>query len=555
MTPSEHLISRKDLARAAGVSPQAVSNWVARHQDFPSPVGRGAEQHFPVTAVARWLDRREIFADSLQPDEAKGATYGSRFRVATGIATPESAEEHDPPVDGLFAEIPWVHLAGRLSRGDEPAPVETEVLSLLCMRIVDPDGWRQLMAAEPVTFDALQRARGRLSRPLARATGVLDDPAVDLWRRARLIQLVRLVHSLVPSVSPQTFEHLLDRLAEYRGGSSGEYLMPPQLARLMVAMADPQPGDHIHDPCCGHGSLLVAAGRYLKTAPLEEDEPAVLTGRAATVRSHAVTTMNIAVNKVRPLINRDLSDDLSVVDVDPGPFDVVLLNPPFGRSAWRLPEAHAQRQWPYREPSPHSVAFAWVQAVAEALGPSGRAAVLMPASSMAPTTARERGVREKLLDRGVIRCIVELPGELFRETAVPVTVWILGPARSTGAHDVFLIDGRTAAARVGRTHRELTEQGCDAITELYRGMLAGSLPLPLDYEMPAAIVMNMSELRQRGYDLRPSVYLNHRPSAVAERMPADLRGLLDELIRLDAAAGVADHDLNEQLSRLAQWIR
>jgi type I restriction enzyme M protein len=183
--------------------------------------------------------------------------------------------------------------------------------------------------------------------------------------------------------------------------------------------------------------------------------------------------MNIAVNQVQARIASAPSDDLSIVDVDLGQFDVVLLNPPFGRNAWRLAEAHEQWQWSYGEPPPHSVAFAWVQAAAEALGPSGRAAVLMPTSSTSPAAARERDILEGMLDRGVVRCVVELPVHLFRETAVPVTIWILGPARSTGARDVLLIDGRAAAERVSTTHREVTEQGCDAIVDLYRGMLEG----------------------------------------------------------------------------------
>lgn len=551
-TDSEPLISRRDVARAADVAPQAVSNWMARHRDFPNSVRRGSEHHFPITAVARWLDRRTVPADRLKPGEAKGTTYGSRFRRATRQPIPDSPEEHRPPVDGLLAEQAWTRLADLLSRGDEPGLVEKQVLSLHCMRLVDPGGWRQLTAAKPVTRDALERARGRLSRPLAQVTGVLDDPAADPWRRDHL---VRLVESLFPVPAPRTFDQLLDRLAAHRGRSKAEYLMPTQLARLMVEMADPRPGDRVHDPCCGHGCLLGVAGRYLRTtAP--EGGPAILTGRAATERSNAVTTMHLAVHDVQARIDRDPSDDLSIVDVDPGQFDVVLLNPPFGRNEWSLPEARTQWEWPYGAPPPHSTALAWVQAAAAALAPGGRAAVLMPASSTSTSATHARAIRERLLEKGVVRCVVELPDQLFRETTVPVTVWILGTARPSGAHDVLLINGRAAAQRVSTTHRELTEQGCDAIVELYRGMLAGSLPLPLIDDKPSATMMDLPELREQGYDLRPSAYLSrHRSPTATERTSADLRAFTDGLAQLDASARAADRDLEEQLRRLAQWTR
>jgi type I restriction enzyme M protein len=420
------------------------------------------------------------------------------------------------------------------------------------MRIVDPDGWRQLMGAKPITFDVLERARERLSRPLAEATAALENQGNDSWR---IEQLVRLSHSLYPSADARTFEHLLDRLAAHRGRSSGEYLLPTRLARLMVKLVDPKPGDHIHDPCCGHGSLLVAAGRQLAATASPGSRSAVLTGRAATQRSYAVATMNIAVNQVRARLDRDPAGDLSVVDTTVGQFDVVLLNPPFGRSEWRLAEANSQQQWIYGVPPPHSVAFAWVQAAAAAIGPAGRGAVVMPASSTSPTAPRERDIRERLLNRGVVRCVVELPGQLFRETAVPVTIWILGPPRSMGARDVLLIDGRAAAERTSPTHRELTEKGCAAILALYRGMLDGSLSFPQTSDKVPATTVDLSTLQEHGFELRPSAYLGRaRSPATVERRADDLRALRDDLVQLDAAAGAADRDLEKQLERLAQWI-
>jgi type I restriction enzyme M protein len=266
--------------------------------------------------------------------------------------------------------------------------------------------------------------------------------------------------------------------------------------------------------------------------------------------------MNIAVNQVQARLDRDPSGDLGIVDVNLGQFDVVLLNPPFGRSEWRLAEANSQQQWIYGEPPPHGVAFAWVQAAADAIGPAGRAVVVMPASSTSPTATREHDIRARLLDRGVIRCVVELPAQLFRETAVPVTIWILGPPRSTGARDVLLIDGRAAAERTSTTHRELTEQGCEAILALYRGMLDGSLPFPQTYDKLSATLVDLSELREHGYELRPSAYLSrYRSPATADRRPDDLGALRDELVQLDAAARAADRDLEKHLGRLAQWTR
>jgi len=47
--------------------------------------------------------------------------------------------------------------------------------------------------------------------------------------------------------------------AEGQGSSAGEFFTPPEVARLMANVLDPQPGQTVYDPCCGSGGLLIKA--------------------------------------------------------------------------------------------------------------------------------------------------------------------------------------------------------------------------------------------------------------------------------------------------------
>ncbi|MBM0240547.1 N-6 DNA methylase, partial [Micromonospora sp. ATA32] len=139
-----------------------------------------------------------------------------------------------------------------------------------------------------------------------------------------------------------------------------------------------------------------------------------------------MATLNAAVHELRC----DLSAEppalahANEVDAGPGGYDVVLLNPPFGKTEWE-PAPGAEREWLCGRPAAYDTASAWLQTVVAALAPGGRAAVVMPYRVASHLSDQQRPVREGMVEHGVVRCVITLPRNLFRETANPVTVWIL----------------------------------------------------------------------------------------------------------------------------------
>lgn len=556
MSAPEPLMTREGVARAAGVTAQAVSNWARRHPGFPRTVRRGSRAGYPALAVAAWLDGRDIPRSALLPGERQGLTYGARFRAAAGLPAPRGADERaDVESADLLDERLWAPLERLLRNSEVPAVFEAVVLSLLCLRGTDPVGWAAMSRASTDTIhDTFLQTWRRQPERMASATAVLRDVSATAWWRHQLVNLVGIL-SADWTPAAHAFEYLLDRFAKYRHSSSDEYLIPAELARLMVRMLDPRPGSRVHDPCCGLGSLLVAAGEHMSGAA-GTGLPATVTGRAATARTWSLATMNVVIHGMPVDLGDGPPADPREVDADPGRFDVVVLNPPFGRRDWSRPASRSRRPWPYGEPSPHNVTFAWLQTAVEALAPGGRAAVVMPDSATFGSTARERNIRGMMVKRGAVRCVVALPGHLFRETTVPVTVWILARPGDDAGRDVLLIDARAAARRDGPTHCVLTERGCRAILDAYQGWLNGSAAFSGPVDDVTATTATVAEIREHGYDLQPVTYLDQRRRVVAEqRTPVRLRTLPDELARLDAAARAADLALDRCLEKLAPWIR
>jgi hypothetical protein len=82
-----------------------------------------------------------------------------------------------------------------------------------------------------------------------------------------------------------------------------------------------------------------------------------------------------------------------------------------------------------------------------------RNAVRVSKAEISRRAARERNIVRNMVDRGAVRCIIDLPGHLFRESTAAVAVWILAHPGDDARPEVLLIDARAAARKDVPTHR------------------------------------------------------------------------------------------------------
>src|SRR5947209_327356 len=61
----------------------------------------------------------------------------------------------------------------------------------------------------------------------------------------------------------RSYEYLIRKFAEGSGQSAGEFFTPPEVARVMARIMDPDPGMTVYDPCCGSAGLLIACEHVL----------------------------------------------------------------------------------------------------------------------------------------------------------------------------------------------------------------------------------------------------------------------------------------------------
>jgi type I restriction enzyme M protein len=562
--PESSVLTRAQVARAAGVSPEAVSNWVRRHPDFPQPTWLERQTGYPVAAVAIWLDTRKIHGDDLLPGEQQGRTYGHRFREATGLAaTTLPPERLDESMTDRLEESLWTPLV-KLGKGSsDPDVFQATVMSLLCLQGTNPSAWNRIVEPPADTIhDVIGEVLPRQPDGLAKAFDALRHVPNDPWWRHRLVQIIEILTSQVSAgtesaAAHQTpaadaFDYLLDRFAKERRRSQDQFLTPAALAQVMVQLADPEPADRVHDPCCSSGELLVAALAHMRDKDITGPKPNI-SGRAITPRTWRLAAMNIAVHDGYVDLAESPPESFHEINAGPGDYEVILMNPPFNMSDWQLPANGRQHRWRYGEPPTHNANFAWLQLAAEALAPAGRAVVIMPESAADNANPRECKIRGSLVKNGVVRCVIAFPKQLFRETTTAVTLWVLGRP-SKQQQDILLIDA-TAATQKDHTYRTLTDEGCQTIVEIYRGWLDHSTNLPVTANDVQAVRTTLDAIQQRNYDLHPAAYV-HRQGEGAQKAAStrSLPELRDELRHLESRARNIDLVLDDHLDRMLPWI-
>ncbi|GFJ89964.1 helix-turn-helix transcriptional regulator [Phytohabitans rumicis] len=91
--PSDRTLKQSEIAKLAGVSRAAVTQWVKRHRDFPRADGNG---RFPFRDVMIWLGSRRVHGSIRDTHDHAGTSYADRVHRALGPATTGAATPAAP---------------------------------------------------------------------------------------------------------------------------------------------------------------------------------------------------------------------------------------------------------------------------------------------------------------------------------------------------------------------------------------------------------------------------------------------------------------------------
>lgn len=228
--------------------------------------------------------------------------------------------------------------------------------------------------------------------------------------------------------------------------SLGLFATPEHVADALVALGGPRAGERIHDPCCGTGSLLLAACRSVPNLRL----------------SGADVNANLVALAARLL---PAGTELAVADArrpQPATFDLVLANPPFGT---------ARARGGARNRSDEELRF--VVGFADMVRPGGRVAVVLPKGAL-ENDAGVSAFRE-VDSRIRLRAVLELPADAFADAGTRATT-VLASFERCGADAPVLV--ATVPVDDAASGGDVVRRAAEALAGRLRGPEAGVMREP-----------------------------------------------------------------------------
>lgn len=275
------------------------------------------------------------------------------------------------------------------------------------------------------------------------------------------------------------YEYFLGKFAMSEGQKGGEFFTPTSVVRFIVEVIEPYKGK-IYDPACGSGGMFVQSAHFLQHENHDLSDIYVC-GQEYMGETVRLAKMNLMVNNLRGEIIETNS-----YEEDPhqsfGKFDYVMANPPFNvKSVKESTVKEDKRFYNYglpknqgkKEDKISDANYLWISLFATSLNKTGRAGFVMP-NSASDARNSEYEIRKKIVDSGIVDCMVSMPSNMFFTVTLPATLWFFDKQKvNTDRKDkILFLDARNVYHQIDRAHREWTEehqQNLAAIVRLYRG--------------------------------------------------------------------------------------
>ncbi len=299
-----------------------------------------------------------------------------------------------------------------------------------------------------------------------------SNPAVDQSALGELIELtgnigVTTKRNKKKDSLAQLFEYFLEMFAQ-KDKTETPFYTPPDIARLLVEMAEPRQGK-VYDGHCGAGAVLVQNIKFIKKYRGSVND-LILYGQDSNPVLVKIAKMNVIIHgsdaqlRVGNTFTNDFFPDLRA--------DFILACPPFNARDGKAGRLVNDKRWKYGIPPAENANYAWLQHFISKLSPSGTAGIVLPADSLSSSSAEERKIRRTLIEARLVDCIVALPSQLLYNTDMPVCLWLIADNKTNNKHrnsrsEILFIDAGKASAGSNGRKRELTDEMILLISRTY----------------------------------------------------------------------------------------
>lgn len=341
----------------------------------------------------------------------------------------------------------------------------------------------QALAKESKIGEHIDNAMDLIEKENPSLRGVLPrNYGRDGLDKRRLGELVDLIGSIgfgagddhgADDVLGRVYEYFLGQFAgKETGKDAGAFYTPRSVVKTLVEMLEPYHG-RVYDPAAGSGGMFVQSAEFVKAHGGNRNDISVY-GQEFTDTTWKLAKMNLALRGIEADMGSHSADSFTE-DLHPDlRADFVIANPPFNVSDWWDAKLEGDPRWQFGTPPQGNANFAWVQHFIYHLAPGGTAGFVLANGSLSSKTGGEGEIRQKLVEAGLVDCIVAMPDKLFFNTGIPVALWFVSKGRDGNGHrarkgEVLFIDARKLGTMESRRLRVLTDDDIAKIAGTYHG--------------------------------------------------------------------------------------
>lgn len=416
--------------------------------------------------------------------EINGDFEASLFKTADRLRKNIDAAEYKNVVLGLiflkYISDSFQELYDRLAGDSFSDPEDRdEYIAENCFFVPREARWAELQAKAKLpeigvylddAMSAIEKENRELKNVLPKVYGKANLDKASLGQLIDVISDIELqAHSVdTKDLLGRVYEYFLGEFASAEGKKGGQFYTPKSIVKLMVEMIEPKKG-RVYDPACGSGGMFVMSENFVEDVIGGNIQDITIYGQESNQTTWKLSKMNLAIRNINSKFVAWNTEGTFLKDEHPDlKADYILANPPFNQSEWGADILAEDGRWKYGTPPNGNANFAWMQHMIYHLSVNGVMATVLSNGSLSSTNSGEGLIREKIVKDNLVECIIALPKQLFYNTGIPATIWILRRGRDPKDNQTLFIDASELGYMKTRVIRDFSNDEIAKIEETYK---------------------------------------------------------------------------------------
>jgi len=325
----------------------------------------------------------------------------------------------------------------------------------------------------------------------------------------------------------------------------GEVYTPREVIRLMVEILKPQPKKSVYDCSLGSGGMLIVSHQYVEEYYSEKEANTLfLYGQEQNSKTLALAKMNMLLHDIKNYDFRQ-GDTLLYPKITANnsikKFDYVIANPPWNQKSYgeeNLKKAEYSWRFNFGFPTKQSADWAWIQhMLASVKGNNGGKMALIIDTGAVARGGREKAIRQKVVEKDWIECVILLPEKLFYNTSAPGLIIIFNKNKSEERKNKILLINATKEFTAGKPQNTLSKENIKKIISTYD---------KFKEIKKLSKVVTLKEMIEADFNLSPSKYV----SVIDEEKYRSIGEINKELQQVEKSRQKIEKKVKEILGKL-----